>query len=198
MFDNQGRQIETKYKVSNGKKNLFNPYHLRCSCLINGKNVSVFQSKDFPNILDMVEKKLDSNNVKMSEFNENVRCALQTEKVTTDTCDASQHEAETVVTTNDSVIFTDSPLVLPQISLFDSHISSTPKADDNKSVVDMLEQIQNGVDQLRSALQTHIKEAARQMTILRDEVHSIKSHITVHSISEACGNSGSNSETHCK
>ena len=68
--DKNGYQVETKYKISNGKTNLytFNLYHTRCSGLVNGKNDKYFLETDFPKIIDLVEDKLTSNNLTMSSF----------------------------------------------------------------------------------------------------------------------------------
>jgi len=184
VFDRKGHQIETKYKVFNGKASLytFNLYHSRCSCLINGKDEEHFLTIDFPKIIDIVEKKLAEKKVTMSEFVENVKCTLQ--NVNMHVSDMSQKPLDEHGTRIDSgqnsVFLTDSPFVLPPNSLQDSYICSTPRINKDLMNSDLLQTVRYDLTNVLSLLREHIAESSRQMSTLRDEIYSIKSHVSLH------------------
>jgi len=182
--DKKGYQVETKYKISNGKINMytFNLYHTRCSCLINGKNEEYFIETDFPKIIDLVEEKLTINNLTMTDFKNCVKEALQNKNTVNTSSENSRTVTETPPRNNSNegtIFLTDSPFVLPEDALSESYICSTPNFIDDQMTC-MLNDVRKGITDICSLLQEHITESGRQMGILKDELISIKSHVTVH------------------
>ena len=50
VYDSQGNNTETKYKLTSGRNNIYtlNMYHTKSSCLINGKQSNLFMERDMP------------------------------------------------------------------------------------------------------------------------------------------------------
>ena len=63
MHDKTSNEVEPKYKVADGKCNLYtlNMYNTTSSCLINGKKPGHFFNTDIPQILDIVDSELVLN-----------------------------------------------------------------------------------------------------------------------------------------
>lgn len=76
VTDKKSSSIETKYKVTGGKKchyYMLNMYHTTCSCLVNGKNTEQFVKKDIHEIFKLIERHLLSKNCTLDQFNKNIK-----------------------------------------------------------------------------------------------------------------------------
>ena len=180
VFDRKGNQIETKYKVLNGKTSLytFNLYHTRCSCLINGKNENHFLENDFPKIIEIVERKLAEKKITMTDFIENVKNTLHNVKSHRS---QNEHEKSRGDSSHNSIFLSDSPFVLTPKSMNDSYTCSTPKSKKDITDSEMMNTIRSELSNVLSLLREHVTESERHMSILRDEIFSIKSHVSLHS-----------------
>ena len=79
-----------------------------------------------------------------------------------------------------SVFLTDSPFVLPPNTMQDSYICSTPRINKDLMNSDLLQTVRCDLTNVLSLLREHIAESSRQMSTLRDEIYSIKSHVSLH------------------
>ena len=180
IFDRKGNQIETKYKVLNGKTSLytFNLYRTRCSCLINGKYENHFLKNDFSKIIDIVERQLAEKKMTMTDFIENVKNILQNVKSQRS---QNEHEKSRGDSSHNTIFLTDSPFVLTPKSMNDSYTCSTPKSKKDITDSEMINTIRSELSNVFSLLREHVTESERQMSILRDEILSINSHVSLHS-----------------
>ena len=79
VHDRKGHLVETKYKISTefGKSYTLNMYHTTSNCLVNGNNSNYFTQKDLPEILKIIETKVETNETTVSRINDSFKKFLQ-------------------------------------------------------------------------------------------------------------------------
>lgn len=73
--DKTGANVETKYKVTEGKDHVctLNLYHTKCTCLINGRKTSQFLETDLPSVISIIDSRLAADNMTVHSVNEAVK-----------------------------------------------------------------------------------------------------------------------------
>ena len=180
VFDKKGCLIETKYRLTKGRSGLYtlNLYHTRCSALVNGKADQHFIETDLPNIIKLAEQNLSDNNTTLSELNnhvsESLRCLTAQEY---DMNKSANEEITPIIDTPDTEVSSDDQTLLSE-SAFQTTLTnsssdcSTPLKP--KSSSDILSSIHSDILAVKHTLQSHINETEKQVSILKDEIHSVK------------------------
>jgi len=185
VFDKKGHQLETKYRLSKGRNSLYtlNLYHTRCSALINGKCEQHFIETDFPQIMHIVQEKLNDRNTTLGEFNANVKSSLLNLR---DISEASVSHSDPVIITemadtsstseNESTILSESAFHI--LSTSSGNTCSTPRKLCNSP--DLLNDLNSKIEKIQTTLQEHIIKTEQQMSSLRDEIYSVKTNTNLH------------------
>lgn len=178
--DQQGRIVETKYKVTNSKTSIYtaNFYHTKSSCLVNGKQTDTFFLNDLPEIFMLMENELVNQGLSLDDVKHIFTNALYPNQ-TTSKSDKNGQNIENVQEIGCSVSesrakstnVTELPL---QIETRDSECQTIESGSEEML---LMRKLYKTVDTISETLQAFIHESRQEYGKLRDEIQSIKNKV---------------------
>jgi len=157
VTDKKGNEVETKYNVSSLQKNIsytFTLYHTTSTCLVNGKNTRQFIDSDLSKILAGTEKKLLEKGCSLDNFNKSIKRKI------------AIHE------THDEVVSVEE---MQETNVEVASVKESNSNDDPAPCTLGKDESQG----LKVSLENHIKTSQTQISQIKDEIVSVKKHVTV-------------------
>lgn len=195
--DQQGNQVERRYKATRGKQALYtlNLYHTKCSCLVNGRHTSYFMETDLNEILNIIEESVKGSS--LEEVNRTIKEIIlqyySSVRKDDDTCSCTSTENNNDITPTD-IITTSCHSIDCQVDEGQDKIYRTVSVQTNcpeipfqernmlditTSVYSLLSTIQKELSGVKSALMQHIADTKIHFSRIEDEITSVKKRCTL-------------------
>ena len=172
VFDNQQRNVETRYKVSVGKNSYtLNMYHTTSTCLVNGKETKTFLQHHLSSIINVIEERLLENGVSLEQINGFMR----------DILNKTDQSNEKILTldVDDEIQFNYSePNAID--SPCQTHTEHFVENNDSKQYSQLFKivlSLQTSFQDLEKTVENHIHSMHDSFAQLRDEISSVKNQI---------------------